>query len=73
MPTEQYLLPCLVAFFTISIDIFKSLIFNITSLPYLLAKGLNNEIFVRSYSTHQLVIFDEHAHQILLIAIAVFI
>ena len=28
-------------------------------LPYLLAKGPNNEIIVRNHSTHQLVIFDE--------------
>ena len=28
-------------------------------LPYLLARGPNNEIIVRNHSTHQLVIFDE--------------
>ena len=28
-------------------------------LPYLMAKGPNNEVIVRNYSTHQLVIFDE--------------
>ena len=27
--------------------------------PYLMAKGPNNELIVRNYSTHQLVIFDE--------------
>ena len=27
--------------------------------PYLMAKGPNNEVIVRNYSTHQLVIFDE--------------